>query len=244
VEERPKRAALAYHQDLALLLGSRGYETAVLPFKKKRRKPFRHYKYQSKEVGRWMQTLRSGQKFLPFTGKPEFFRAPIVTIENSTNIPNSASRRTLYKILPVRKISILFFPPPSNLVFNHVIPQLRSIKTPMIIEVDGICIVLAVAVVVGNPNACYSTTINALKPQNKASNALTARALDAVFQACRFRMQKCCALSKSRYSHYISRWPTKYPSCSNGGLLAGLRTSSPQHPILSTPLKQSTPSSH
>ena len=165
--------------------------------------------YKSKEVGRWMHALRSGQKFLPFTGKPEFFRAPIVTIENSTNIPNSASRRTLYKILPVCKISILFSSPSSNLVFNHVMPQLHSIGTPMIIEVDGICIALAVAVVVGDPNAYYST-INALKPQNKASNALTARALDAVFQACRLRMQKYCALSKSRYSHYISRWLTKY----------------------------------
>ena len=153
--------------------------------------------------------------------------------QSQNTLQNSARSQNKYS----------FFSSPSNLVFNHVIPQLRSIKTPMIIEVDGICIVLAVAVVVGNPNACYST-INALKPQNKASNALTARALDAVFQACRFRMQKCCALSKSRYSHYISRWPTKYPSCSNGGLLAGLRTSSPQHPILSTPLKQSTPSSH
>ena len=50
----------------------------------------------------------------------------------------------------------------------------------MIIEVDRVCIILSVVVVAGVSNACYRT-INALKPQNKASNALTARVLDAVF---------------------------------------------------------------
>ncbi|KAG0136559.1 hypothetical protein HOY82DRAFT_667587 [Tuber indicum] len=176
-----KRATIAYHKSLTLFLGSRWYAIGVL-FKTLRHEE--HKFGEPRKLAGGCKHHPRARSFFPLPGSPNSSEHPSPTYQETGNhIPqflHSQNAVPIQLVCKISNISLFFFFSPSIPVFDQIliIPQLHLIRTPKMIEVNSICVVLAVAVVVAVSNACYRP-INALKPQNGDSGALdrmTARA--------------------------------------------------------------------